>query len=170
MTRTLPEIQQQIAKLKLEQQNFPALPNLAHIEAQITFHGARAIVGEDAPRHKAELEAAMIAKEQARPLIDRNDEINRELARLRTELAIAEAEQARLQHEQKQRAKQELVQEYRHAALAMIRAARKCMNANVDIGSFSVGFLETDPNGPFKLSDEMKMGLLRFEVAEREAA
>lgn len=165
---TLPELHQQIEALKQEQAALQPLPDIAQLEARITYHGARAIVGAEAPNHKAALETAMLLKEQAQPALARNDEINVQLARLRTELAFAEAEQARLKHEAQERYKQGLVDEYRHAALAMVRAARKCMNANIDPGSFSVGFLETDPNGPFKLSQEMKFGLLRFEREEQE--
>lgn len=164
----LQQLLEAIQHTELERANLQPLPDLIQIEASITFHGARAIVGAEAPRHKAALETLIIQKEQALPIIERNDEITRRLQSLRTQLAFAEAEQARLRREAQQRHEQELVQAYHHAAIQMVRAARKCMDARIDIGSFSVGFLETDPNGPFKLSQEMRMGLLRFERMEQE--
>jgi len=164
---TLPEIQKRIELIRNQLQLLPEY-SLPAIEGRIQYHAARAIVGEDAPRHKAELETQILLKEDAVKSQEQRERLNKELAQLRTALAIEEAEQARIIHEQEQRAKDELLNEFRHNALAMVRSARKCLNANIPTGNFSIGFLSSDPNGGFSLLDEMRYGLLRFERAEKE--
>lgn len=163
----LPEIQNRIELIKNQLQLLPEY-SLPAIEGRIQYHAARAIVGEDAPKHKAELETQILLKEEAVKAQEQRDRFNKELAQLRTMLAIEEAEQARLKHEQEQRRKNELLNEFRHNALAMVRSARKCMNAGIETRDFSVAFLQSDPNGGFSLRDEMRFGLLRFERAEQE--
>ena len=164
---TLPEIQSAIELIKDQLQALPEY-SLPAIEGRIQYHAARAIVGEEAPKHKAELETQILLKEDAVKVQEQRDRLNKELAQLRTALAIEEAEQARILHEREQRFKEELLNEFRHNALAMVRSARKCMNSNIDTGNFAVGFLSSDPNGGFSLRDEMRFGLLRFERAEKE--
>ena len=163
----LPEIQKRIELIRNQLQLLPEY-SLPAIEGRIQYHAARAIVGEDAPRHKAELETQILLKEDAVNSQEQRERLNKELAQLRTALAIEEAEQARVIHEQEQRAKDELLNEFRHNALAMVRSARKCMNAGINTGNFSIGFLSSDPNGGFSLLDEMRYGLLRFERREQE--
>jgi hypothetical protein len=164
---TLPEIQNHIELIKSQLQILPEF-SLAQIEGQIQHHAARAIVGADASRHKAALEAAIIQKGEVERSQEQRARLNKELQQLRTALAIEEAEQARLKHEQEQRQKDELLHEYQRCALAMVRAARKCMRANINTGDFSVGFLSSDPNSGFSLRDEMRFGPLRFERREQE--
>lgn len=164
---TLPEIHSAIEQVKNQLQCLPA-PSLAAIEGQIQYHAARAITGDDAPRHKAALDTALIAKKDAELVLEQRDRLTKELQQLQITLALEEAEQRRLEYAAQQRHKDELLNEFQRCALAMVRAARKCMNANIPTGDFSIGFLSSDPNGGFSLLQEMRYGLLRFERREKE--
>lgn len=165
---TLPEIHSAIEQVKTQLQCLPN-PSLAAIEARIQFLSARAIPGlPDHAKNLAELQTQILLKDDAVLVLEQRDRLTKELQQLQVTLALEEAEQRKLEYAAQQRHKDELLNEFQRCALAMVRAARKCMNAGIPTGDFSIGFLSSDPNGGFSLLQEMRYGLLRFERREQE--
>lgn len=177
-------IRNQIEQLQREKQAL-ALPDLAALEAAITFHGARtnSVDPQTAGHHQRAMADAMTAKDQAEQNWKRAQAINSEVASLNSQLELLLAEEKRHEVLMADRKMQDAHNEFYVAAMQCVRAYRKCMNvgrANQGIpGSstklpkgFTFGHLQNAYGNPqFSTSDQMAMGLLRVEQDEqREAA
>ena len=177
-------LRNQIEQLQREKQAL-ALPDLAALEAAITFHGARchSVDPQTAGHHQRAMADAMTAKDAAEQNWKRAQAINSEVASLNSQLELLLAEEKRHQVEMADKRMAEAHNEFRLAAINTVRAYRRCINigrqnAGIPGAStklpkgFTFGHLQNAYGNPqFSTSDQMAMGLLRIEQDEQlEAA
>lgn len=161
----LPEIQTAIADAEARRASL-SLPNLIELQGQVNYLTGQTLLD---PARKGDLQHAMYALDHAKQQHEKSKAIDLELLTLKDKLQQAEYENEQNKREAEKQRKQETLTEFRSAALATVRAARRCMNMQVDPGQFHFGFLSGAWNSGFTTKDEMGFGLLRFEVAEKES-
>lgn len=174
-------IRNQIQQLQVEKQAL-ALPDLAALEAAITFHGARtsSIDQATANHHQRAMQDAMTAKDQAEASWKRAQEINAEIATLQGQLAMAESEEKAHKVNAANQRMANAHDEFHLAALQVIRAYRRCMNIgrqNASIPGASTklpkDFDFTHLRSPygsqaFTIAAQMAFGPLRIEMDDNE--
>ena len=180
---SLPELTNHIANLEQQLAHLPTF-DLDQIEQTIQFHSARQNIGtpEEQASHKAALITAVASKEEAAIHLQRRAEIERTLARLREDLAVADYAN---QQANKQHLANELIEaanEFRSLAKQLVRTYRRCHRLaarNRQMGApaglpesidMNLRFLSSAPYGHIPLAQEMEFGPLPFEVREAQEA
>lgn len=177
-TPSLHDVIMQIQSTEIEKQSLPALPDRIELEGRIR-QATEAAVSTPTVETRATLQMLLIERGACNTLHERHREVEKRLAHLREQKAIAEDQQRANQRLSAEREAQEALNEFRMLARQVVRAFRRILSLNmrnramgaatVPTPSFSFSHLSSDPNGPFKTSDEMLMGPLRIELVEAEA-
>ena len=165
-TLSLPEISLAIADAQSRRAAL-SLPNLSELRGRVNYLTSQTIFD---PARKGDLQAAMHTLDAATREHEKAKQIDLELLSLQDKLQQAEYENAQAKREQAKRVQQDALTEFRSAALATCRAARRCMKLGIDPGQFHFAFLSGAWNSNFTTKDEMGFGLLRFEQSEKEQA